>query len=1006
MTRVAVARGTRARGFDGVREKVELAYEVLELGEALQREYRTDAHLVTYVVRGARRQPRINKPGLPSFPQPVEVGVFFCDVDNPDHAPWTPETLGEALVQYDNLAVLQTAGVYHTAHGRRIVQPLAEPIPAGEVEPYIRRWFRHLEDAGLAVDWQCRDWTRHYRLPHVFRDGRRYRSPYVQLERMRPIALEPLPAEPDAPDERPAHPKTAGLHPAHPGATPLRPAAVDWTTELPSFWQPRVQALAAAVRSVQSEWHSLFLALAGALLSRRVPPEHVPAICRAVSLATGADDRTDDREAGARSTVQRWLAGQPATGYAQLSLRWPDVALTLDEATASGMDAEMRALAAIPTPEMTLSLEETTAALREVIRTAPPGVTLVAAECGLGKTQAAIQVATERAARQHASPDAASMRAPLQSKTSISVDKNALAEQVQSYFGVAGVPAKRIFGPLSVLQADGTPECRFHDVAEPLVAGGQSMQRELCEGRGLLRCEQYEHCTARLGYMGPDDARVTIGSHALVAALDQAAGSTGLLVIDEPPPLLETTTITLEDLEVTESTLSAFHRDYTEAMRPALQAVRSWVETATEEQGALVLKDGVRAFAAAVDPGCLLRAQLATETNGDAVDCAVAAPLLDKRSQAPPLRQTELSQLRYTPARARQVGRASGVLDTIYHALTAPWLVVGHAGEQVGQPVLQITAARRDLTRALRRDGAVVVMDANIGVHAEIYEKALGYRPPLHQFHARDGAPIDRTHLWCSEASRAHWMRNGKLTPKPSLVNAVREVVRWAREDPAATRLGLITLKPIRLALDAILHPEDPAAAAAWKEAQQLDGTLAKLRASLAPILALWPGEIRLGHYGAMRGLDTMADVDCLATLGDPWPNIGMVEHDMDYLGLPDEAEARKLALCRAELEQAHGRLRTVHRERPGRALHVGRILPGGSGWCGGQARRTQLKRGRPGPDEPMTVEELEAIIVRLGSVSAAARMAGCSAAYLRQCRTGSRPISQKIVGVLRSVPD
>ena len=991
MTVVAVAPSIWAKGFDGVRQCVPEAYEVLDLRDALGRDYSHDAHLVTYVVRGAKRQPRINKSGLTHFPHPVEVGVLCADIDNTNHSPWTDEIFAEALEQYETLPVLQTAGVYHTARGRRIVQPIDKPIPVQEVEPYIRRWFLEIERAGLRVDQSCHDWTRHYRLPHVVREGRWYRSPFVDLRRMRPMALAPLP-----PGRRPPRSTTSV-------AATCAVTSVDWSSQIPVFWRERVQHIADAVRAVQTEWHTLFLAIAGALLSRDVAPEHVPALCRAISVATGADTRTDDREAGARTTVQRWLGDLPATGYRQIAAKWPGVALAIDEATASGANARMRALAEAPAPEVTCSLEDTTAALRDVIRAAPPGVTLISAECGLGKTKAAIQVAAERAAKPHASPNATGERAPPQSRTSISVDKNELAKQIQADLESEGVGVKRMFGPLSVLRPDGTPECRYHDVAQPLVAGGQSIQRELCEGRGRFKCEYYDECTARRGYEGPDDARISVGTHALISALDSAAGATGQLVVDEPPYLLDTTVITLDDLELTEGTLSAFDRAYTDAMRPAVFAVRAWIEAPDARGEPMIAKDAVRQFAHGADPGVLDRAQLASQTDGDAVTCAANAPLLDGRSQAPPLRQVEVIQIRGNVDRARRLGTASGVLGAIRHALTAPWPVLGRVDLLVGQPVLQLTAARRDLTNALRRDGAVVVMDANIGMHTGIYEKALGYAPPLHEFRAQDGAPVARTHLWCSSASRTHWMRNGKLAPKPSLVNAVREVFRWARDGPAKKKLGLITLKPIRLAIDAILHPDDPAAAAAWKEARQLDGTLEALRVALGPILTGWEGEIVLGHYGAIRGLDSMADVDCLVTLGDPWPNVGQVKRDMEYLGMPEAAEARKEALCRAELEQAHGRLRSIHRDRPGRALHVGKVLPSGSGWCGGKVEHDGMKKGRPASPWPMSIEELESIVSEHGSVSAAARAAGCSRGYLRKVRAGERPMSDKVADDLRA---
>jgi hypothetical protein len=91
---------------------------------------------------------------------------------------------------------------------------------------------------------------------------------------------------------------------------------------------------------------------------------------------------------------------------------------------------------------------------------------------------------------------------------------------------------------------------------------------------------------------------------------------------------------------------------------------------------------------------------------------------------------------------------------------------------------------------------------------------------------------------------------------------------------------------------------------------------------------------IIVGHYGALRGLNHMAAVDALVTLGDPWPNLGVARDEAFFLGLGDAWESRYEAKARAELEQAHGRLRAVRRTRPGRALHVGALLPSGSAWA------------------------------------------------------------------------
>jgi hypothetical protein len=58
---------------------------------------------------------------------------------------------------------------------------------------------------------------------------------------------------------------------------------------VPEAHRAGVDAVAAAVRAVDTEWHELFLAVAGALLEVGVEPEYVPALCGAISDATGAD---------------------------------------------------------------------------------------------------------------------------------------------------------------------------------------------------------------------------------------------------------------------------------------------------------------------------------------------------------------------------------------------------------------------------------------------------------------------------------------------------------------------------------------------------------------------------------------------------------------------------------------------------------------------------------------------------------------------------------------------
>lgn len=180
-----------------------VAYEVLDLSTALHRAYSTDAHLVTYHVRGAlvgSRQPRINKPArqaLEAGGLDLVVDVLVADVDLPGHAAWSDEARAAHRQIETSCPILTHAGIYETSHGLRILQPLEVPIPVRDVEACTKYWIGLLEAHGIHPDRACVDWTRHYRLPHVVRDGSRYRSPYVHLDQMRPIDCRPT--SPEAP---------------------------------------------------------------------------------------------------------------------------------------------------------------------------------------------------------------------------------------------------------------------------------------------------------------------------------------------------------------------------------------------------------------------------------------------------------------------------------------------------------------------------------------------------------------------------------------------------------------------------------------------------------------------------------------------------------------------------------------------------------------------------------------------------------------------------------------
>ena len=953
MTLIAVAPDKFSRGVGSPSAAIRPApatYEQLELVDALERTYRTDAHLVGYILPTTnRRQPRLTKTAPQETLDSASFTTIFIDADNPGHAAWTDELLEQAIARYATAPL--PFGVYHTAHGARFVMPLATPVLVRDAEPLIRRALSELDAAGLRVDWQAKDWTRHFRLPNVVRAGRPFRTPYMNLARMVPVTLEPL----DIPARETR--SRSSRRPAPP---------IPFTPTLADHWQARARQIGDVVRATvpPGTWHDLFLALAGSLLAKQVPPEHVPELVRLAAIAANSTN-PPHHEKSARDTVTKYLGGTAVKGLRDLVGKWPSVADAVNDALADARTLHLREqTAAITTPASPLA--DTIARLEQTIAAAPDGLSVIVAECGLGKTAAAQRVA---AARATAKEPTSSGRAPAQTKTAISVDKNELAEQIARDLTI---PVRRLFGPLSVYDQQGNPVCKFHGKALPLVEGGQSVQWEFCLGRGKYKCPHYDECPAKDGYVdtGPSP-RVTVGTHALLRELHAAAGATGLLVLDEPPPLLETMTITPEDIALALKNVNSFERRYAEAMTPVLLGLRDWEDPAL--------------------------------TFDDLTDTLERPPTEDEEGRAitrPPLRLDAVWAARVDIYVARTLGAASRVLRALHRAMTNAEATTRLELEPTR---IVITVPREDLAIALRREGACVAMDANADLHLPAFEKVVGYAPPVHRFVAEDGAPIERTILRCGSATRRSWLAHGRLVLDTGLLAALRGVASWA-EACAITigrpvKLGIITLRLVELALRAAFGDD---VAHAWIAAKQSPAILTAARLELAALFesaAIAPG-IALAHYGATRGLNRLKDVDCLATVGDPWGNVGDVQAQSSYLAI-DDWEARLEAHCQAELEQAHGRLRTVHRRVPGFALHVGRVLPGGSGWKSPSVRIAQLVGGRPRAGAPMPSDELAAIVTKLGGVRATARIVGCAMESIRRYQAG-RGVPPAVASELR----
>ncbi len=1012
---VAVVPHKFVPGFEGDNSPPETS-EVMPLMDALHREYDTHAHMAMYVMRGRKRQFRINKRALDpehGFNEPLDVHVFVADVDNPKgpdgkKLDFNAEIAARYLRQYTDVPVLHTAGVYRTEHGLRIVQPLTRPLDARVLEPYLREWLSALGSAGIDYDDACDQWNRLFALPRIrkTRHKKRFRAPWMLLDRMTPIdpdlykppdaGLDGLFGQPSR--KRKDEPKQRGASAAA-RSPPRKP--IEYFEAIPLGWEAGIKEIAGRVSEVQTDWHPLFLAISGALVRRGVAGELVPAIVRAISEATGLDTKTRDREVGARSTVENRRRGRPTTGLPTLRKTWPDVARAVSDATARGEEAKLVAEIRTPAPEPKQSLTETTASLEQAIRKAPMGVTHIGAECGIGKTRAAIKVAVERARTPYASPKAKGKRAPPQSKTGFSVDKHSLGDQIAESLEAEGVPVLRLKGPLSVKNDDGTFACHYKEYGDALAHGGLSVQRVLCEGRGF-RCEHYEGCRARLGREGSDNAPVAIAPHALMRELAEAIGLTGMLIFDEPPQLIEPVVVTQEDFQITRRAIreKLFEARYTDALGPALHALGCLLTMGSVSPGDF--RSLLESFECIVPDEVFRRAlEHVPGGQGDMVGCALAALEPGTKDPSPMPRRVAILQFRRNIEAAKTAGRASRVLRLLWDALTQSETILAEIEEIGEERRLVLARGNTQFAAVLRRQAATVVMDASIDVDAPIYERVLHYPPFHHQFRALDGAPVKRQMIRCPSANRSHWFSGKRLELHTSLVRAVMEAVDWLLERGVKSA-GVVTYKPLRVALEAAVSGDVAGAEMAWRDAGQPKERLGDFMDALGPILRRFQGEFVFGHYGAVRGLDAMKTMDALVTVGDSYQNLGHTIREARFLltepseppptddAVQELVTERSRDKCKAELEQAHGRLRTVHRTVPGCALHVGAVLPGGSGWHGDGVDERSIGTGRLAEVGGMTADELKELVAELGGVRSAARATGLSRSLLSLCVQGS----------------
>ncbi len=414
--------------------------------------------------------------------------------------------------------------------------------------------------------------------------------------------------------------------------------------------------------------------------------------------------------------------------------------------------------------------------------------------------------------------------------------------------------------------------------------------------------------------------RVTIAPHQLAeSAMDSDEGSeVPLLVFDETPSLLEEMPLTRADLATALHMLDGdlLDREFGAELRPFVLALAG---AADDSERSSVALDGRNLGAQPTD--------------------AEPQPV----EQVPRFR-VDPNALSHQPD-AIPVGRWREFVETfrIFRAILAARELHRIAWRADGLAVHALTPEA-----LLLRSGGAIVVDATPPL-AMLRALVAGTSVDLAwlSLSVADGAPIQRSVLYSSGATRS------KLAPG--------KAVRWDAVAPLLAR----TLASLRDVDGRVLLVTFKAIA---------DG----LRAG---VLAHVLGErVDVAHFGAVRGSDQWRNHDALATLGDPWPDVGVAREQALAMGLDPEPYLREVA--RAELAQAHGRLRDPSRSRAAKHVHVGAIAP--LGWTTANTHVEARPAGRPRTNRLPMVEQLRRCVGEHGGQRAAAKALGISRRALR----------------------
>jgi hypothetical protein len=922
-----------------------------EVGEVFSTRYGTDAHTTAYSVPSVPH--RLSLEGLGQLPGGWAMVLFHVDVDAPGHGQHKPTSPAEqaalALVREQWWQGMQPrlleldqahpgAFLYRSRSGGfHLVWRLPCPvvIHTAEEKEAWRRWYQrsllYLARAfGIEGDPAQDAITALFRLPFVTREGSA--GPAEAETRGNPHELGVWEYEPGAETaedqaicrELVARGTSArwpsvlaGLVPRAARRSPVAgvgsgPRAVRERKPAPVLPEAREEdheLVAALGARTSAGWRpggrdAAARALGGTLGALGYEPARVRALVSQAAHLAGAEDAAGMGEKALR-TAHLAAAGKPAWQARRLREMFPELSTVLREHLASAEASPPETRAGLVTAA------EGAARVRGLVGEAfgAPGITAIVATPGLGKSQAVREALAARG-----------------EGAVYCVPNHELAGQTTAELVRVGLLATHPVGVVSVrkLPLLSHAACQREEDVSAMIAAGAQARRDICP-----TCPHLATCVPTQRKADPK-AHVWVHQSAIAAGvLGQAAaklrqgllpGAEGpsparLAILDEPPAVVEHLALPAVGGPLGAYTLAKARGELTDEARELLGPVVEGLSEALRSPNL-----GPRSLRELLGPRDDAEQVLRELTEGRSVGAMRAAILagaiegLAKEAKAP--------QHRATLARIEAVEALGRALVEAAHRPDAPCLFwLAPHGEHAGG--YQLTTRAPWVRAALEfcaAGGSVVVLDAT--ANASALGAVVGEGLRVERVDVED-APGTRR-LWARWASGARSRHVGpEQEPDPrQLRGALRRIAEQTRRCGARS-VGILAHKAVHEGLERAI---EQVRGGSGVTPLLLPAEFVRL---LGPREDGSPGvEFVLGHFGAQRGLDRWKECELLVTLGDPHPNLGAVTAEALALGVDPQAYADHQA--GAELVQAWGRARAVHRQVPGVILHVGNLAPSG----------------------------------------------------------------------------